>query len=251
MIDTHCHVDMYKYTHTVCSEAESSDVFTIGVTNLPSHFQLGYIPVKRYKNIRLALGLHPLLASQHSKEFALFKKNIDRTTYIGEVGLDFSKHGWRTKSIQIKTFENILKEIAGKDKIVSVHSRGAEREVYELLRRYEVDRVIFHWYSGSLKNLTNILDSGYLLSVNPMMTATTFGKKIISEIPRSQILTETDGPYGVYDNRELRPPDVKIVYEYLSEFWDNDFASVEKTIFSNFMTLVDDSGKHISSVLRR
>ena len=99
------------------------------------------------KKIRLALGMHPLYAEKHFKEFPAFLRLIDATSYIGEVGLDFSREGLSTKDIQVSSFRKILKAIQGKKKILSIHSRKAEREVLSYLIDFQAKGAIFHWYS--------------------------------------------------------------------------------------------------------
>ena len=101
IIDTHCHFDMMPNPEAYIRQREIAGDIVIGMTNLPSHFNMGIPHVKEYKHIRLALGLHPLLAAENSDEINLFKKYIDQTSYIGEIGLDFSKDGIDTKTAQI------------------------------------------------------------------------------------------------------------------------------------------------------
>ena len=101
MIDTHCHFDVMPQPEAYISRKEQEGDIVIGMTNLPSHFQMGQPHLKGFKHIRLALGLHPLLAAESKKEVPLFKRLIDQTSYIGEIGLDFSKEGYTTKDEQV------------------------------------------------------------------------------------------------------------------------------------------------------
>src|SRR5690554_3516799 len=147
MIDVHCHFDMAKNPEKYISDNEKRKIITIGMTNLPSHFQMGINHVRRYKYIRLALGLHPLRAKEHAKEYSKFRQYVNETSYIGEVGLDFSREGFSTKEIQIKSFEIVLDCIGTKNKILSLHSRRAEKETLEMLTEKGIENAIFHWYS--------------------------------------------------------------------------------------------------------
>jgi len=56
--------------------------------------------------------------------------------------------------------------------------------------------VIFHWYSGPLTLIPQIVERGYYFSINEKMTKTDSGKKIIGCTPSDRILTETDAPYN-------------------------------------------------------
>ncbi|MFV0402896.1 MAG: TatD family hydrolase [Bacteroides graminisolvens] len=231
MIDVHCHFDMAKNPERYISDNERRQIITIGMTNLPSHFQMGLNHVRRYKYIRLALGLHPLRAKEHAKEYSKFRQYIGETSYIGEVGLDFSREGFPTKETQIKSFEFVLDCIRTKRKILSLHSRRAEKETLEMLIEKGIENAIFHWYSGSLNVLRNITDSGFFLSINSAMIQSENGKKIIAETPKELILTETDFPY--IDNSNIVD-----IHLYLSNLWSIPIENVEQIINSNFKKII-------------
>lgn len=196
IIDTHCHFDMMSQPEAYIRQKEQAGDIVIGMTNLPSHFEMGLPHVKRYKYIRLALGLHPLLASENKNELPLFDSLLDQTSYIGEIGLDFSKEGLSTKEDQISTLRKLLEKLEGRKKIISVHSRKAEKELFDLLCEYNINNVIFHWYSGPIDLIPSIISKGYYFSINEAMTISKNGRTIIKEIPRSRILTESDAPFN-------------------------------------------------------
>ena len=196
IIDTHCHFDMMPNPEAYINEREKAGEIVIGMTNLPSHFAMGVSHVRQYKHIRLALGLHPLLAAENKNEVNGFKRVLGNTSYIGEIGLDFSKEGYATKDGQIDVLRELLIAIRNKRKIVSVHSRRAEKELLALLCEYEIPNVIFHWYSGPVSLIPAILEQGYYFSVNEAMCYSQKGRQIIDAIPRYRLLTETDAPYN-------------------------------------------------------
>ena len=223
MIDTHCHFDIMSNPEAYIYAKEVVGDIVIGMTNLPSHFCIGEPYIRSFKHVRLALGLHPLLAADKQNELHIFKNNIEKTSYIGEIGLDFSKSGISTKEIQISVLRKILSELKGKKKIVSVHSRKAERELLDLLCEYDIKNVIFHWYSGPVGLIPSILSCGYYFSINESMTLSKNGQKIIENIPKPRILTETDAPYN-------SKTDIGNVLTYLQ--------MTEQDIKNNFMELV-------------
>lgn len=200
MIDTHCHFDMMPKPEAYIRQRELVGDIVIGMTNLPSHFQMGQPHLKGFKHIRLALGMHPLLATESKIEVPLFKMLVDQTSYIGEIGLDFSKGGYATKDGQVAVLREVLSAIRGKKKIVSVHSRKAEKELLALLCEYEIENVVFHWYSGPVDLIPDILAQGYYFSVNEAMCLSKKGRAIIEKIPRERVLTETDAPYNERTN---------------------------------------------------
>lgn len=231
MIDVHCHFDVSDNPVKYITNNELKKVVTIGMTNLPSHFKMGYRHIVHLKYIRLALGMHPLRANEHEREFSKFSELINLTTYIGEVGLDFSKDGVQTKEQQIKSFEFVLDTINRKKKIISLHSRRAEKEVLEMLIDKKINSAIFHWYSGSLIVLKEIVNEGYYFSVNSAMINSINGRKIIGLIPKELILTETDFPY-------IKNSNIISVYKYLSILWEMSTVEVEKIIDNNLKELI-------------
>ena len=196
IIDTHCHFDMMPNPKAYISAKEIAGDIVIGMTNLPSHFKMGFPHVKGYKHIRLALGLHPLLASENINELPLFNSFLDQTSYIGEIGLDFSKEGLSTKEDQVYILRKLLEKLEGKKKIISIHSRKAEKELFDLLCEYDINNVIFHWYSGPIDLIPFIISKGYYFSINEAMSISKNGRAIIKEIPRNRILTESDAPFN-------------------------------------------------------
>ena len=196
MIDVHCHFDMMPNPEAYVRQKEEMGDVVIGMTNLPSHFQMGQPYIMHYKHIRLGLGFHPLLAAENKNELPLFKRMVDETSYIGEIGLDFSREGYASKEEQITVLKEILTTLRGKRKIVSVHSRRAEKELLGLLGEYNIENVIFHWYSGSVSLIPAILERGYYFSINEAMTLSHSGESIIDKIPQDRILMETDAPYN-------------------------------------------------------
>lgn len=239
IIDTHCHIDLYPNPTKVLQDCVKADITVLAMTNLPSHFEMGYSHFQSLKKIRLALGMHPLMADFHKKEFDLFLKNVSKTSYIGEVGLDFSKEGISTKDIQLNTFSKLLMVISGQKKILSIHSRKAEKEVLDLLIKNNIQSAIFHWYSGGLNLIDAIAEAGYFFSINPAMIKSMSGRKIISKIPKQFVLTETDGPFVNNKDLPLNPGETSSVIIHLAQEWNTSKQEVENIISSNFFRLIN------------
>ena len=224
IVDTHCHFDMMPNPEAYIRQKEQAGDIVIGMTNLPSHFQMGQPHLKGYKHVRLAFGMHPLRAVEGKTQLALFRKLVDQTSYIGEIGLDFSREGLATKNEQVALLRELLSAIRGKKKIVSVHSRKAEKELLALLSEYEIENVVFHWYSGSVDLIPAILGRGYYFSVNESMCLSKNGRAIIEKIPRERVLTETDAPYN-------ERTDIREVLKQLN--------MTEQEVYNNFKRLLE------------
>ena len=231
MIDSHCHFDMMDSPDRFITQMEKMGHTVIGMTNRPCFFKQGIGHINPKGKIRLALGLHPLQLDNAEKDLADFTKYVDSTSYIGEIGLDFSTEGRCTMDLQIACFEELLRVLSGKSKILSVHSRQAEREVLDILDLFYQKNVIFHWYTGSSNLIPEIVEHGYYFSVNEAMLYSAHGREIIAKIPVDRVLTESDAPYN---NRS----DIKKAVEGLAKMWRMNSTEVFQTIENNFRTFL-------------
>jgi TatD DNase family protein len=239
IVDSHCHIDLYPNPTELIKKCENEGIIVLGMTNLPSHFEMGYPHVISSKKVRLALGLHPLFAEQHVKEWPMFLKNFSKTSYIGEIGLDFSWEGIKTKNEQLVSFNLILKLIQNNPKkVVSLHSRRAEKVILNMLLEYNIKTAIFHWYSGPLGLIDEIAESGFYFSVNSAMSESENGIKIIKRIPMNRLLTETDGPFIKLDGRIVSPLDIVGIEKKIAVIKNVSYFEMNETIKSNFSKII-------------
>lgn len=237
MIDTHCHVDLYPDPSRIAVEARSAGVATIVVTNLPSAFSRAYPYVGNADGFRLALGLHPLMAESHQEERELFTQFCSWTDYIGEVGLDFSPEGYRTRDLQVESFRFVLRALGVTPKFMTLHSRRAEAEVLAMVRDALVYPVVFHWFSGPASVADAAIAEGHYFSVNPAMTRSSHGQKLIARIPRERVLTESDGPFVKVGARPAVPSDVALVEKHLADEWHVTPVEARASVRANFRSL--------------
>lgn len=238
MIDVHCHIDQFKKPFKVAQKAEADGIITIAVTNLPEHFKLGCPHIINFKHVRLALGYHPMLAGNNKFDEDLFRSLAIKTSYIGEIGLDFSEKDTSKRQLQIDTLQRIFKIINDRPRFISLHSRRAEKSLYDLLNDSKLERAVFHWYSGPLNLIDKVINAGHYFSINPAMIKAKNGQKIIERIPSNRILTETDGPYIKIKGIPVQPKDTKLIIEYLKAIWDKSFEEIDDIIQNNFKTLI-------------
>ena len=180
LVDTHCHINFFKNAGDIALECEKRKVHTIYVTTLPSQFDETFKYVKSLKYIYPSLGFHCLESNYNlEKEKEIFLKHVKNTKFIGEIGLDFSKRAVKSKEEQMELFEFVLQNISTNESILNIHSSSAEDEVLDMLVKYNVKKAIFHWYSGKIGALNNILDCGYYFSINEFMSKSKKGQNII------------------------------------------------------------------------
>lgn len=242
-MDLHCHIDLYKDYRSVIEEAYNNGLYVLSITTTPKAWVKTNELTKNYPRFNTALGLHPQLAHQRENELPLFDSLFHKTKYIGEIGLDASKNFKPYMDVQLRVFRHILQKCSiSKDKILSIHSRGAAKEVLTELESFgNVGNVILHWYTGSKKELLKAIELGCWFSIGPAMLESNNGRKIINWIPKNKILLETDGPFAKYKGKILVPVDVKLVISYLSEVWSTSTIDVEVILKNNLKSLVSDN----------
>lgn len=235
--DTHFHLELFKNPGEILFQIEKREIYTIAVTNLPDLFLASHTLTQRSKYVRAALGFHPELASQYKHQINKFIELCKQTRYIGEVGLDNQSKSPADYATQKNIFERVVSTCndLGK-KILTIHSRRAEKDVISIIGSNFTGKAILHWYSGSRTELERALNYGFYFSINYAMTQSQGGKKIIDCIPPERILLETDGPFVKVDGQPSTPLNTNLTLVQVSILKKND--TIGLTIRENFKTLL-------------
>lgn len=235
-VDFHVHIDYYPNYNTIFNFYNNQKIYTLFVTNFPEVFKKAKDSFPESKYVKIALGYHPEMIGMRPFKQKSFDEYLDETKYVGEVGLDFSKDHIKNRDEQIRIFRYICRKTADQNKIMSVHSRHAELDVLANLKEFGVKHAVFHWYTGSIKNLEDVIESNYYLSLNPAMLRTKRGREIIQSVPLPQILIETDGPHSKYNNRQTVPDDIPSIYRDFEHFLGID--NLREIVFDNLNRLL-------------
>jgi TatD DNase family protein len=196
LLDTHFHLDLYDDPYRIFNEAIRLDIGLIAVTNAPFLFEPCKEICKRYAYAWASLGMHPELVPQYGGQIDQFCDLLDFTNLIGEVGLDFSTKDENHRKMQKTVFSKILSACADKgNKILTIHSRNAVKDVIDMIGDNYPNRILLHWYSGSISNLERAINKGFYFSFNSSMVKSRKGRDIVNRIPLNRILLETDGPF--------------------------------------------------------
>ena len=198
--DAHCHLDLMDNMLEFINEIQNSDMNLFAVGTTPKAYSREIQFCKNARNIHVGLGMHPQLVSS-GDDMQLFKSLIEKSHYIGEVGLDFSKGYIQTKELQINIFSEIVKLCEQyREKVISIHSLKSTSTVIEILRTYKrqkSNKYIFHWFTGSMPQLEKAIELGCYFSINPGMLKTKSGMEVIKAIPIDHVLLETDAPFAL------------------------------------------------------
>lgn len=237
LVDVHFHLDYYKNHKELYYQVNKLKQYTLCVTNTPEVFESCIDMYKETKYLKFALGYNPQMIKEYKFSKYNFAKNIKRTKYIGEVGLDYSKKFVDYKKEQIDIFNYICEAASHRSKILSVHSRGAANDVFKIMKDRRVKDAIIHWYTGDIDILKKFIREGYYFSVNPSMLGTRKGVEIIKNIPVNRILIESDGPFGKLENKIISPSKIKEVYNKIKIIVDIE-GEFEEIVYNNLKNLL-------------
>lgn len=195
--DMHCHLDFVKNAEEVAAEAREAGTLLFANTVTPAGYETATNRFIGFENVRVGLGAHPWWVDD-SFDLGKFERLSQRSRYIGEIGLDFGKRHQETRDVQHEVFVEIANLCAQqKDKVVSLHSVHAAKEVLDVLQGAAILQTcacIFHWFTGPSDQLKRAIDAGCYFSVGPRMLATGKGREYVKAIPARQLLLETDDP---------------------------------------------------------
>ena len=236
LIDTHFHLDFYQNHNELYKIINENKQYTLCMTNSPGVYLSCKNLYPETKYLKFALGFHPLDTSLKDEDFNHFIRMAKYVNYIGEVGLDFKS----AKSLDIKKqlyyFERIVELSANENKLLSVHIKGAEKELIEIIYKHKPRKCIVHWYGGSTKHLRELIELGCFFSVNSNMTLNTQTLQRVKLIPDERILIESDGPFSKVNGKKYQPKSLIDIYESIAKVRDD--KNLVERVYNNFKTIL-------------
>lgn len=242
-IDCHTHLDFFEdKIEEAISDINDNKILTIANSmNIES-----YIKNKEYSKksefIMPCFGIHPWKAAEYKEDLQELIPYIEESEIIGEIGLDYL---WvedkSTFEPQRRIFYFMLEESIKRNKVISLHTKDAEEEIYEALKKYNYNKAIIHWYSGDINTLEKLIDLGcyFTISVDIGYSEKTY--EVLSRIPIDKLLIETDGPTALeWVNGEYGyPSEIIKVYDKVAQFKDVNVNEFLVIVEENFKRLLN------------
>ncbi len=203
LFDTHAHLDHIEDLDRALDNAKKEGVEGIVAVSVNLESCLKNLETKRTKKvpkIYLAMGMHPSDANIGDLDTCvnLIREQKNELIAIGEIGLDFwykwVRKDQEKKDIQRKVFRAFLEIAKELDLPAVVHTRGTWRECFETVKELGISKAEFHWYSGPLDVLKDILDAGYYISASPSLAYSPQLREAIEYAPIEHVMIETDSP---------------------------------------------------------
>jgi len=249
IIDTHAHVDQLEDIDGALSRAWAAgvtDIVAVSVDLASMHKILDLAaapePVGASPKIHPALGIHPGMVKPEAQAeaFDFIKANIHKAIAVGETGLDYWYKWVRKDEVERKkqkdSFEFHLNVAKEHDLPIIIHSRGAWRDCLAMAKAADVRRALFHWYSGPVDILEQVLSAGYYVSTSPSVAYSPESRAAMGHAPLERILIETDAPVRYKDGDTdflAEPKDVVRTLKALSSLKNSDEQAVLTRVNQN------------------
>jgi len=242
MIDTHVHLNDKAYSdilEEIIEQANKAGVNKMIVIGYDKNSSIKAVEIaKNRNNIYAMVGLHPSDVDKEVDHELNWLKQLlkeDKVIGIGEIGLDLY---WTKeyKDLQIDFFEKQLKISLDYNLPVCIHSRDAIELTYQILSKNNYKGII-HCYSGSLQMANKFIKLGYLLGIGGVVTfKNTNLKEVVKNIPLTNIVTETDGPYLAptpFRGKLNKPEYIKLIVDEIAMLKNISVNEVERQIDEN------------------
>ncbi|MGQ9684378.1 MAG: TatD family hydrolase [Anaerolineae bacterium] len=243
LIDTHCHIDAYPQPAHALALAQEAGVRTLAVSTSLISFARSRIIARHHPDVLLGLGLHPRRAGSGYDQWQEWLQMLETATVVGEVGLDFRTGKEDNWAAQARTLAEIADACQGSSRIVVVHSHFAEAEAYDIIRSRDLKHVIWHDYrpEGPKSLLYRMVMAGHYIAVGPDAITSGTVRSRLKALPREQILTETNGPWGRAGAGERVKP-LREVLAALADAWRCVPEEAEAQVERNMNRLLTAAG---------
>lgn len=241
-IDAHNHLDFYgDKLYKAIKIINKNKIQTLACSTDEESYLFAKKLSKDNPFIIPCFGIHPWKADENFRNLDRFEKFIIETPIVGEIGLDFHWVLEKEKyPYQLKVLRFFFEKAKKYDKVTNLHTKGAEKEVLELIKKYELRSPIIHWYSGPFEILKELLKYGCYFTISVDIGYSKITEEIVKYLPMEKILTETDGPTALeWVNGDFGYPDyIQGIITKISVLKNIPKEEVIKQIYNNFNTLI-------------
>ena len=241
LVDVHCHANLFLTLEDIIKEAINTGIekiiaVSISALSIERILEIG----DSFKAIYPSLGIHPEevqmnknIESQLNSVMDKIRKNKEKICAIGEIGLDH--HFVKNKELyplQKKIFETMLSLAQELELPINLHTKGAEKIIFNMLPSYEITDINIHWYSGPENYLNIGIERGYYFSIAPAISYSPAVKKTATMVDIEHLLLESDGPVK-YSGKIGTPAMIKDVLNVISRLKNVPSPELENQILEN------------------
>lgn len=188
LVDAHTHISLSQ-SQTATALADRG-LWQLVAASSPTQWTHVWALARTSPRIIPTCGWHPWVADTFDP--AILEPCFRQAPIIGEIGLD---KVWTEVPLvqQRAAFIYQLERAVEMGKPVVLHTKGAESEILQELRRLRPSKVIVHWYSGDAQLLPAYSQLGCYFTLGPDVHANPAVQAVCRQVPLDKLLTETDG----------------------------------------------------------
>lgn len=241
LVDAHAHIDWYTDAlPEALAQIERHRIVTMAVAmDVPAYLKTKEI-ARSCAYIIPTFGIHPWEAPRYTESLQELDDYLKETPLIGEAGLDFRYvKDQQLYPGQVTVFEYQCAWAQRLAKPMNLHTRGAESEVLEMLRRYRIVTPIIHWYGGPVELIEAYLAEGCYFTVGVDVLNPRIEHSIAEVLPLERMLLETDNPDGYrWQAKEIGMPDLLlIILEKVAAIKGMPVSELEERLWLNWREL--------------
>lgn len=204
LVDTHVHLQWSSFKDDqleVIKRASEAGVFKMLNVGFDLSGSVGALQTAdMHEGLYAAVGVHPhntktlgVQVFKHLEELCCHPK----VAAIGEIGLDYHRN-LSPRSLQIEAFRLQLGLARDRGLPVIIHSREAQLETHEMLRKYGAGLTgVMHCWSGSVEMATKFVELGFYISLAGPVTYRNAHRlvEVARDLPMRWLVIETDSPW--------------------------------------------------------
>jgi len=249
-VDSHAHLDDARFGEDRAGviqrawDAGVRRIVTIGTGKGPDDMGCGIPIAESYDWIHTSLGIHPHdAANLEDRHMDLMKSLAEhpKVVAIGETGLDYH-YDHAPRDTQRAVFQRQLELASELDLPVIVHTRNADADTEDLLRRFAPRRGVLHCFTSGSALADAALEIGFMISFSGIATFPNAKDlvEIVTKVPPDRILIETDCPYLApvpHRGKRNEPAYVADTARFIANIRGVPVEQLQEETLSNYMRL--------------
>lgn len=251
LIDFHTHLDHYSQTEIKSSLdcIKENKIITIACSCNLLSWKKNLLLAKEVPDLIVpTFGIHPsyidksLQKMSEAEIAAALEEELLKSEIIGEIGMDFFWEKDVAHKSQEKVFCTIMDHCNRYKKIAVIHTKGAEKEILEILKDFPKAKAVIHWYDGPLSILQKYIDSASYFTYGAEVLYSKKIQKLLKATPLELILSETDNPSGEVwlGGKDNSPLLIKRVISDIARIKNINYEEAERIIEDNTKKLLKE-----------
>jgi len=242
-IDSHCHLDHAAFKHDlpqVLNQAQDLGINKFIIPSVGFHRWEEQQDIQAtYPNTYHAYGIHPWFCDLHREEhLEQLDDLLDNAIAVGECGLDFMPNK-PSQATQLHWFEAQLGLAKKHNLSLIIHSVRADDTIVSTLKKHPKSRGVIHGFGGSLQQAQNFIKLGFSIAIGTRLIHSRSKKieSLITQLPLSSILLETDAPDGLDKQTRNEPKELMLVANIIAKLRQQTPEEVLDTCSQNAQEL--------------